>query len=165
MKLAGFWSIKILPKEGFHRDYLIFLENKYEYFDPFGEHIYSPLTVWAKTSHILPPGEIAEDHTMVLKILEESGCDMFSVIDKKQLLSLNYVKQEELRVLSVEKNSLSAGFTTFILDKYEYKGIDGEDLYSPESIWLSAKEKIIPAGIKEEFFKVCGLLKKGMSSI
>ena len=159
MKFEGIWSIKNLPKEGFHPDYLIFLENKYEFFDPFGEHIYFPLTVWAKTNHILPPGVIAQDHELVLKILGESGCDMFSIIDRKNLLSLNYMKHEEMRVLSIEKTSLPLGFATFISDKYEYKGIDGTNLYSPESIWLSAKEKSISADVKEEYFDACRLLR------
>ena len=116
MKCEGIWSIKNLPKEGFHQDYLIFLENKYEFFDPFGEHIYFPLTVWAKTYHILPLGKIAKDHELVLKILEESGCDIYSIIDRKNLLSLNYMKQDEMRVLSIEKKSLSLGFATVISD-------------------------------------------------
>ena len=159
MKCEGIWSIKNLLKEGLHPDYLIFLDNKYEFFDSFGEHIYFPLTVYAKTNHILPLGEIAQDHEMVLKILEESGCDMFSIIDRKNLLSLNYMKQEEMWVLSIEKKSLSLGFATFISDKYEYKGIDGADLYSPESIWLSAKEKSISVDVKEEYFEACRLLR------
>lgn len=137
------------------KDFLIFIENKYVFKDPLGEHIYLPLGIWGATNHIIPPGEIADSFNEIIDILVKSGADMFTVLHRKNLLGLQYMMEEEIRVLEIEKISLSESFRDFILDKFEYKGVDkGDHLYSLESIWLKTEDKMPEGIIKDEYFEI-----------
>ena len=80
---------------------------------------------------------------------------MFTILHHKNLLGLPYMKDEEIRVLEIEKRSLSESFRNFILDKYEYKGVHKDDhLYSLESIWLKTEDNMPKGIIKDEYFEI-----------
>jgi len=155
MIITRIWTIHIFLKEMYPKDFLIFIENKYVFKDPLGEHIYLPLGIWGATNHIIPPGEIADSFNEIIDILVKSGADMFTVLHRKNLLGLQYMMEEEIRVLEIEKISLSESFRDFILDKFEYKGVDkGDHLYSLESIWLKTEDKMPEGIIKDEYFEI-----------
>jgi len=155
MIITRIWTIQNFFREMYPKDFLIFIENKYVFKDPLGEHIYLPLGIWAATNHIIPPGEIAASFNEIIDILEKSGAEMFTFLHRKNLLGLQHMKEEEIRVMEIEKRSVSEYFRDFILDKYEYKGVDkGDHLYSLESIWLKTQDKMPEGIIKDEYFEI-----------
>src|SRR5688572_14404695 len=121
MNVIDVWVVKTIPSEVLPLDFKLFIENKYEYQDPFGEHIYSLESIWLGCRHIIPPGEILESFNEIRLAMEEEKCDLFTLTTWKSFLGLDYMKEHHIRLLVIDKQSIQTAFLEYIKNKFEYR--------------------------------------------
>lgn len=163
MRVVDVYQIKPIPEEVAPEDFKRFIQDKFEYRDPMGEHLFSLQSIYLGCRYLFPPGDILDFFLEIKETLEREACDYFTLIKWKHLLNLSYMKEELIRLLVLNKDGFSRAFWEYIEDKYEYKDPLGEHIYSLESIWLGAEA--FPEEVKQEYFGIWKLLRAHSCSL